>query len=220
MSNATARRFQPIFPALIVPETVEALRTAKGADYTRMTGAQVLRKGKAPITRTVMAFGRSHDAVKNLLVPGKPVELAVQHDGGSIKVIGLPRAKAEKSDMPAASLAAVTTADIATLSDEISSVLWLFNIDEVAAESIVAEMISGVSERPAEEEEFLFDNAHAEVLETYGHVMLPLLHAGLDEQDSARITDLILELPAYQVLEDICTLREQQSVHGLLDQAA
>ncbi len=219
MSTATARRFTPIFPALIVPETVEALQSANGTAYTRMKGATVVRNGKDPITRTVMAFGRSNDAVKSLLKPGMPVELAVRFDGPSLKIVGLPRNSVKDSAGSTANQA-ITPADIQTIAEEVSGVLWLFNIDEVAAESIIAEMISGVSERPVHDEEILLDNAHSEVLETYGSIMLPLLHAGLDEETSARITDLILDLPAYQVLDDVFTLREQQSVHGLLDMAA
>lgn len=94
--NQTAqkpRRFSPIFIATVTPATIET-RNGKNGAYTLMQGASVQRNGKADITKTVMAFGKSHEEVKSALIEGSPVDLAVQYDGGSLRAIGFPHAKA------------------------------------------------------------------------------------------------------------------------------
>jgi hypothetical protein len=93
-TTAARAPFRPIFAATITPAGIEALTSVKGKGYIKMQGAQVSRNGGEPTTRTVMAFGKSADAVRDLLVEGKPVELAVQFDGGTVKIIGEVRAPA------------------------------------------------------------------------------------------------------------------------------
>lgn len=92
-ATATKREFRPIFTATITPKTIEALKTKTGGDYLKMTGATVEYKDKSQ-ERTVMAFGKSIEAVGALLEVGKPVELAVQFDNGSVRIIGEVRAPA------------------------------------------------------------------------------------------------------------------------------
>ncbi|AXK43908.1 hypothetical protein [Erythrobacter aureus] len=81
--------FKPIFAATITPgASIEEKTSATGTAYIKMTGATVARGDKPAQERTVMAFGKSADAVRDMLVEGQPVELAVQYDGGSVKIIG------------------------------------------------------------------------------------------------------------------------------------
>ena len=88
-----SQRFNPIFTATVTPASVSN-RAGKNGKYTVLSGATIARDGQADIVRTVMAFGKARDAVLSGLRKGKPVELALQHDGGSVRVIGLPRAAA------------------------------------------------------------------------------------------------------------------------------
>src|SRR3546814_7367125 len=71
--------------------SIEIKKSHDGADYLLCSGAKFERPGQEAQTRTVMAFGRSAADVHKLLTTGKPVELAVQFNGGTIKVIGTPR---------------------------------------------------------------------------------------------------------------------------------
>lgn len=86
------RKFSPIFNAPITPtgEMTEKT-TRKGVPYVRFP-AEVGMKG-GPVPRTVMAFGDQLAAVRDSLKEGQTVELAVQRDGGTIKLIGFPREK-------------------------------------------------------------------------------------------------------------------------------
>ncbi|AXK43874.1 hypothetical protein [Erythrobacter aureus] len=97
MANA-ARRFSPTFVATVTPESVDT-RTGKNGPYAVLKGAQVSTANGEPMTRTVMAFGRSHDLVEGKLHAGQPVDLAVRYDGGTLRVVGLP---AENDDEPQA----------------------------------------------------------------------------------------------------------------------
>ena len=89
-ATATKREYRPIFTATITPQAIETLQTQKGDNYLKMTGATVAFKDKSQ-ERTVMAFGKSVADVEALLEVGKPVELAVQFDGGSVRIIGQVR---------------------------------------------------------------------------------------------------------------------------------
>lgn len=90
--NSNQREYRPIFTATVTPATIEAKKTSKGGDYLIMRGAQVAFGTKTQ-ERTVMAFGKSIDAVRDMLVEGSPVELAVQFDGGSVRIVGQVREK-------------------------------------------------------------------------------------------------------------------------------
>lgn len=88
-SNAPRKNFRPILRATITPASIEHLVASgpKQTPYIKMSGATVTRGDKTNV-RTVMAFGKSADAVRDMLVEGQPVELAVQYDGGTVKIIG------------------------------------------------------------------------------------------------------------------------------------
>lgn len=92
MAEATQTKksnFRPIYPATIVPGVIQSEISAKGDTYLVMRESQVtaIKSGKSS-TRTVMVFGKSIGMVQALLETGKPVDLAVQNDGGSVKIIG------------------------------------------------------------------------------------------------------------------------------------
>lgn len=214
MTNARARRFSPIFAATITPDTVEPLTTVKGKDYTRCA-ATISRNGKPDEKRTVLAFGKAHDTVSPLLVAGKPIELAIQMDGGSAKIIGLPRAKvvpiATDEHNPGPAYVETVIADI-------SAILWLVGIDDSLHEDIIHSMLTGESEAPADEGE-AEDELRALVHETQGHILFPLLDAGVDYALACRTVDLIREIPAAAYLDDMRRFREQTAVLGLLDAA-
>src|SRR3546814_6604454 len=89
--NASKREFRPIFNSTITPQSIETLQTSKSDNYLKMTGATVAFKDKSQ-ERTVMVFGKSVADVEALLETGKPVELAVQFDGGSVHIVGQVRA--------------------------------------------------------------------------------------------------------------------------------
>ena len=91
MIPQTARKFSPIFVATITPTSIETKQSKDGAAYLLCSGARFERPGQEPQTRTVMAFGQSANDVRDMLAAGKPVELAVQFNGGTVKVIGAPR---------------------------------------------------------------------------------------------------------------------------------
>lgn len=90
MTNA--RRFSPIFIADVTPASIETLN-GKNGQYVVMKGATISREGRDSQTRTVLAFGNARAEIAAQLNEGRPVALAVQYDGGSLKVIGLPREK-------------------------------------------------------------------------------------------------------------------------------
>lgn len=99
MTQQAARKFSPIFVATITPASIEVRTSAKGDEYVVCKGAEFTRNGQDVQTRTAMAFGQSASTVRDLLVEGKPVELAVQFDGGTVKMIGAPRpAQIEAND--------------------------------------------------------------------------------------------------------------------------
>lgn len=83
-----ARPFRPIFTATVTPASIENKTSATGTDYLLLQGATVARAGQEPKTRTVMVFGKSVDAVQGMLSEGQPVDLAVQYDGGTVRVVG------------------------------------------------------------------------------------------------------------------------------------
>lgn len=89
--------FKPIFPAIITPGVIEELQSdnKKRTIYLRMSGStfkpeKTDKQEHEPeeSIRTVMAFGRSVEAIRSMLVEGVPVRLACQYDGGSVRAIG------------------------------------------------------------------------------------------------------------------------------------
>src|SRR3546814_15672765 len=92
-TSNNARRFSPIFVATVTPATVSTRTDKNGNKYAHMAGATIAQEGKETKTMTTMAFGKSYAEVGKLLRKGRAVDLAVQFDGGPVKVIGLPRAE-------------------------------------------------------------------------------------------------------------------------------
>jgi len=88
------RSFSKIVPATITfTESVRKAQTKGGIDYKISQNATVAFENGETVTRTVMGFGAQIDGLKNL-AKGKTVRLAVQRDGGSVKIIGEVREKA------------------------------------------------------------------------------------------------------------------------------
>ena len=90
MSEAQNTPFRAIFTATVTPASIVSSKTKNDKPYLTMAGATVSHKGNDR-TRTVMAFGKSAEAIQDLRVEGQPIDLAVQYDGGTVRVIGLPR---------------------------------------------------------------------------------------------------------------------------------
>jgi hypothetical protein len=210
MSTAHARRFSPIFSATVIPDKVEPRIAASGEAYTRMS-ATLRRPGKPDMKRTVMAFGKPNMNLRHLLVPGQAVELAIQLNGGSAKIIGLPRPADVDFEQASYGNEAPTHAI-----EEIAAVLMLLDVDASLHESIINEMFSGESERPAEDIEEDVSEIASLVHEQQGHILVPLLNAGIDYRTACRAVDLIRDLDASAALDDARTLREQTAVHALL----
>lgn len=92
--TTTAKRsFSKIVPATITfTESVRKSQTKGGVDYKISQNATVAFENGETVTRTVMGFGDQVKGLKNL-AKGKSVRLAVQRDGGSVKIIGEVREK-------------------------------------------------------------------------------------------------------------------------------
>ena len=88
------RSFSKIVPASITfTESVSKSKTVKGVDYKKSMNATVAFENGETVTRTVMGFGPEVMALRGL-AKGKTQRLAVQRDGGSVKIVGLVREKA------------------------------------------------------------------------------------------------------------------------------
>lgn len=91
-----ARPFSRIFTAdVTINNSVTSGTTAKGVPFKKTAAATITKADGSTVTRTVMAFGDQLAEVGSRLRKGRTVSLAIQHDGGSVKVIGLPREKAQ-----------------------------------------------------------------------------------------------------------------------------
>src|SRR3546814_13641290 len=62
-------------------------------------------------TMTTMAFGKSYAEVGKLLRKGRAVDLAVQFDGGTVKVLGRPRDKVAEAEYTHPTAKAATPTD-------------------------------------------------------------------------------------------------------------
>jgi len=88
-----SRKFRPTFLVTITPqEEVDSGRTSKDQPYSTLRNALVSRDGREDVVRTVMAFGQASSGLAAFLKPGKPVTVAVQHDEGTLRIVGEPRA--------------------------------------------------------------------------------------------------------------------------------
>lgn len=221
MSARRAPRRSAIFPATIVPVTVEPRMTASGQLYTRMTRAIVREEGRPDQTRTILAFGKENAANEHLFTPGEPVEcnVAVTEHQGILKVLGSSRREAAT---PPAASTAIDYSHLKQEMFELDRALAFYGIEDCVRESVIDELLSGDGERPADEmiPDSELNPAEQLVFEEYGHIIDPLLNAGIEYRTALRITDLILELPVGSYLNTMRTLREQQSVLGLFKIAA
>jgi len=85
------RAFSKIQPATITfTDSVTSATTSKGVDYKKSQNATVAFENGDTVTRTVMGFGPAIAGLKNLR-KGRSVRVAVQRDGGSIRIVGAVR---------------------------------------------------------------------------------------------------------------------------------
>src|SRR3546814_15756843 len=78
---------------------------------------------------------------------------------------------------------------------ELSAALYLVDIDFTLHAEIIEEMITGESERPAAEIDEDVTEIASLAHEKVGHILFPLLNAGIDYQTDCRAVNLILDLP-------------------------
>ena len=83
--------YRPTFVATVTPNDVDSGTTEGGQPYATLKDATISRAGKPDVVRTIMAFGPAA-AVATTLVKGAAVPLAVQSNGATLRLIGLPRA--------------------------------------------------------------------------------------------------------------------------------
>lgn len=88
---------------------------------------------------------------------------------------------------------------------DVATVLGLYGIEQSLHETIIYEMLTGDHDQPA----FEADPSDP-ILARYGHIMLPMIHAGVDYATAARVTDLLLDLPTAHLLH-------QCRRHGVAD---
>ena len=86
------RALSPIFTATIVPGAVSRRTGVIGKYLVSKKSTYVTAKMDAPREITLMALGKSYDAVQKHLRNGEPVDLAVRFEGGTLtlKAMGLP----------------------------------------------------------------------------------------------------------------------------------
>jgi hypothetical protein len=83
--------FSPIFTATVTfGDTVTVSDTKDGTVYASSPKASVLMPNGDTLSRTVMAFGNQLLKVQPDFAPGSTARLAIQRNGGSMKVIGYP----------------------------------------------------------------------------------------------------------------------------------
>ena len=209
----TARRSRA-FVATVVPETVEHLVGPKGP-YTLMRDAVVSREGKDDMVRTVMAFGNPNAQIGHLIQEGHPIDLAIRFNGGTMRVVGLPHGEAAAADLLVAHVPGTPYAE--TVVKTLYGILASRGIDDHdLAGSIITQMLSGESEGPSDDDA-PFD---ADVIETQGHIVLPLVDAGVDHEECLEIAKMVMSLPISAYLADMALLRRQNVARQFLNQAA
>lgn len=207
---STARRFSPTFNAVIVPETIETRDGANGP-YTIMSQAVVVRDGKDDLIRTVMAFGKPHTEVSHLLAEGAPITLAVKFDGGSLRVIGLPNTVEAHEDALSAPHAPGTPY-VETAILTLYGVLISHGVDRDSAEAAIQSMLDVSGDADA-------DTAHGfdpDALEAAGHILIPLVNAGVGSEAAIAIAANIGRLPVGEYLQDLATLRTQNVARSFI----
>ena len=101
-ANRKRKRFSKIFPATITfGDTIVVSETKHNVVYARSPEAKVVLPDGSTVNRTVMAFGNQLMSVQPDIAPGGTVRLAVQHDRGTMKIVGYPRDEEPASDRDA-----------------------------------------------------------------------------------------------------------------------
>lgn len=90
---ARNRKFSPIFQATVTfGDDMVVSNDKNGNIYGRVSG-QVTYKDGSTLGRTIMAFGGALKAIQPHFLPGATVQLAIQHDEGTVVIVGMPREK-------------------------------------------------------------------------------------------------------------------------------
>lgn len=207
-----ARRFNPVFTATVVPSAIESLDGAKGP-YTLMRGAVVLREGREDMVRTVMAFGKPNSQIAHLLEEGRPINLAIRFDRGTVKVVGLPK-QAEANPLSNLVAHEPGTPYVETVIKTLYGILAAHGVDRDYAEGIIQEMLTGESDRVSADDEGL--PYEPETIETLGHILAPLVDAGIDHAEALAIATSIVALPIAEYLYDVLKLRQQNAARALV----
>lgn len=198
---AAARRFKPPFVATVVPDDVQLLQGSTGP-YALMREAVVVRDGEPDAIRTVMAFGPAYQQVSHLLQTGRAIDLSVRYDGGTLKVVGLP-----KGTNPLSLLVQHEEGRSygETVALTLTGVLVAFGIPTDAVPGIVEDIMAGGVD---DDEDRVFD-VDPDLDEAHGHVLRPLANAQIEEEKACAIADAIAMMPISSWLDDVATLRRQ-----------
>ncbi|QAY80278.1 hypothetical protein [Sphingosinicella sp. BN140058] len=87
--------FRAIFHADVTVGAVETRTSATKGDYSYIAGSKISYKGRENLG-VVMAFGNQRAEVLEQLVEGNTVKLALQRDGGTLRVVGFPKERAPR----------------------------------------------------------------------------------------------------------------------------
>lgn len=207
-----ARRFKPPFVATVVPDGIELLEGRTGP-YALMREAVVVRDGEPDAIRTVMAFGPAYGEISHLLQAGRPVDLSVRYDGGTLKVVGLP-----KGTNPLSLLVPHEEGRSygETVALTLTGVLVAFGVQRDAVPGIVEDIMAGGVD---DDEDRVFD-VDPDLDETHGHVLRPLANAQIDETTACAIADAIAMMPIASWLDDVATMRRQNVAREFMLAAA
>lgn len=85
-----SRKFSPVFQAQVTFGEVIVGTTAQGFPYAKSRSKVTYPKGGTQ-NRQVMVFGDRYEKLKDLLVSGNTVSLAIQHDENTVLLVGHPR---------------------------------------------------------------------------------------------------------------------------------
>lgn len=188
------------FLATVTPDTVERLEGNKGP-YSRMRNAVVNPTGRDGFSRTVMMFGPQERQIGHLLQEGVPIDLLLRHTGGTMRVVGLPKGN---------------RTDVETVIKTLYGVLSAHGIDDrEAASDVISQMMGGEPDRIVGD-----DDLDPDVVESVGHILLPLLDAGIDHDDALVLASRIALMPIGRHLEEIALMRRQNVAREFLTRAA
>jgi hypothetical protein len=211
--TATAKRARA-FVATIVPETVEH-RSGQNGAYVVMPNAVVLREGREDMVRTVMAFGRQNEQIAHLLQEGRAIDLAVRFDGGTMRVVGLPHRPEAASELLVAHVPGTPYAE--TVVKTLYGVLAASGVDDRdLAGQIIVQMLTGESDGPSDDE----TPYDPDTIEQHGHLLLPLVDAGIDHAEALEIAARIVSLPISAYLDDMALMRRQNVAREFVARAA